>query len=542
MRGWAEALRPVAALVVRDLRAARRSAGLRAARAVLIAASASLALLGLWSFRPGGAHVGRLGWSVVVAAGVASLLLTPALAVQALRGERERGTLDVLLLAGLTPRALALGRAVGAFLLLQGLLLDVLPALAAFSFVRDPAPGELVLAALALSGLNALLAGLAVALSATFERAGPCACVAILGVALLALAEGAGALSALPSPGGVLAALASDRPVGPEEAARALAVLLLGLAAGLGLALAAGRQLDLAGRTRRLPPVGAAGRRVSRRFPLTWLALRSSPAARPAVQLALVPLPIVAVVASMAAGGLLRGRSPRLDELAATPVVVAGGVILAAVTLLVGIFAGATQVSGARDRDEWDAVLATGRPGRSLLRDLWAAAAVPAIVPALLSAGLLGLGLEGLVGRALAALALLGIAAFAAVIGVLSALVTQSLGGALVLALETVLVVGGLLFGARVLGEGLAPLAPVTWLVAAAAGAVLLRGERASRHARLVALAALPPAACAPALAAEGVAAPGGWALLALLLVVTPAAVAAAVHGRADRWLGRAAA
>lgn len=391
-----EALTGLAALLRRDLAAGRRGVATLVVRSLVIGLTAAVALFALHRsellYRQPEA-AGLFGWSVSWVLLLLSTLLLPYLALQALRHERESGRLDLLLLAGLSPRLLAIGRWLSAFLLLESLLLDALPAMAAFAFFATPSPALLAWAALALTAWNALLAGLAVLISAAVPRVGTCVAAGLVVVIALAWACGwaladdkRARFTTLHAPvaPAALAALTSQsvspNPL-PLRPASQLATAATLIAAGGLLALAAGRRLARAPRT---APSGRAGGATGRRRrlrdlgrpgpvgaePLGWLLQRNAPFLRPLALAALLPAAWLALGLVFELRSWMRPGEEGFERLVTADGLVAGAACAWAVGLLLTALGGALQVARSRERNEWDSLLASSRSGRSLVLGL----------------------------------------------------------------------------------------------------------------------------------------------------------------------------
>ena len=122
--------RAVGALLRRDLVAGRRGSTVFLARVVVLLVASGFAVQALVLFDPGQGVGGQAGgWNLVLAVGVIAMVMTPILAMQTVRSEREQGTFDLLMLTGLDPITFAFGRTLSTFLLLESLLLEALPAI-----------------------------------------------------------------------------------------------------------------------------------------------------------------------------------------------------------------------------------------------------------------------------------------------------------------------------------------------------------------------------------------------------------------------------
>lgn len=411
-----------AALVRRDLAGSRRGLATPVARGLVAALVGLFAWFALSEFnvsRSASFGEGGLGFVAMLTLGAVALLAVPPLAADSLRRERESGLLDLLFLAGLDARTLALGRALSTFVLLFGLATAALPGLALLWFFRRTSPAELLGCLVVHAAWCWLLAGLVVALSARVRSAGQAYAAGLLLVLLFAWL---GWHALQPHESGWLAVTslmerASMRSYLPPSWAND-ALLLSGLAvhvlAGTWLSLGAGRALARRASAPRRDDFAAAvlrpGPRASSRWPLTWLHRRLHAAARPRAQaLSLLALLLSLMTGLGALSLVIPKRISRIDSL--WTVLGLTGAILVAVGFIGAALAGAWSAAALRERGEWTAMLTTPLGARWLLADLiWFSTSV-SVVPvgtglAFLLASLAAQGAEvALVGGVAASLA-----------------------------------------------------------------------------------------------------------------------------------------
>lgn len=370
---WLQETTPLLALLRRDLLAGRRGTGTLVARtlAMLFAAAAVLFSFaaGVEGQRNEVAAIASV--SLFVGLMLTGFLMGPAIAVSALRLEREAGMLDLLLLAGIRPGTLALGRMLSTWLFLLSLLFAALPGIAFLWFFRSPSPVELVLAAAALTSHFLALSGVVVAISAWARHAGYAIALSLVVFAAWIGAFFAGDIAQLPTSLALIGEAVGREISGPadpsftplEHVAGWTVNGLIGLLA-LGLATA--------GLRRRHP---AAQRDILReridrhRAPartgrvLTWLLQRRSAPARPAVQAALV----IPACALALLGGI------ELMSVIGSLLIVAG--------ILLALMLGATSIAPERERRAWSSLISTGLSGPAIFTDLLLAAALGSCVP-----------------------------------------------------------------------------------------------------------------------------------------------------------------
>jgi len=373
MRGSA-----LTALLRRDLLGGSRAGSLRIARGVALGLSGG-AVLVVYSAQPRmQADWGSVAMAVTFAMlSLVSAVSAPQAAIQAIRRERDRGMLDLLVMAGLTPWLLALGRILSTFANLLSLLLATLPAFALLRYFGSPSAHELIVGVALICCAWLALASYAVAISAWAPSSAVAGVVAIGGlIAYAALAELADIDSIV---------LGSDP----------LLVRLLGLdragasATGIDFAAYAGRQLVtslgcwcLAAfgiRRRTRPPRTRLEGRAARRhlavggWPLTSLVLHRATLARPGLLVLLLAIPPL----------VHAWKGPRETLVA--------GWILAGLALLIALLVPALHVGVARERSQWDSLMSTSMPGRRTLLDLVRASLVASAAP--MAAGLLAVAI-----------------------------------------------------------------------------------------------------------------------------------------------------
>lgn len=424
---------PLAALLRRDLLAGGRGARSLVARAlaILLSGSVVLACFQVSAFAQRNEIAG--GGALAIFAGLVAVgfLIGPAVAASALRLEREAGMLDLLLLAGIRPTMLALGRMLSTWLFLQSLLFAALPALAILWYFRAPAPLDLLLAAATLTGHFFALSGVLVAISANARHGGFAIALSVVvlgtwaGLMVVGLNEDV--------PGTTLRLL--DAAVGKLEAPLGSVPLkehVLGWI-GSGVIGLASLGLATAGLQSRAPAaprdvlrerIDRAPRPVSNRLPLTSLLHRRSAPARPIIQAILI-VPCVLLVALLGSAEFLA----------------ASGILLVAIGLLVALMAGATSIAPERERRTWTSLVTTRLGGDAIIVDLLASALSSSAVPVLAGllaafgpAALLAAVDIGVMPWILGAGAILLTWLFACVAGIGASLVTSRTAGAVGLA------------------------------------------------------------------------------------------------------------
>ena len=367
------------AVLRRDLLGSSRAALPALTRWLALAGCGAAAVAGLGRIGPGlGGDLGHWFGYCVLGLMLLGLALALTQALGAFRAERSAGTLDLLLLAGLRPAALVTARATSGFLVLLSIPAAAVPGLLLFAFFRTPTLRATAAHALALTCFLAVVAALAVAISAWTERPGPAIAAGLM------VLPGFAALSLHPDWGGSWSAVGlvprlaeADGPVPSER----LAVMVLAhalLVAGAlwiargGLERRPARAREEAPRRKRAPES------CDERHPLSWLLARCSPAARPRLQLlglgiALSPLAGLAAWELVTTGRVSLASEPQMLS------AFGGGAAFFAVAA--ALAAGATQIAAHRERGAWDEVAASARDGEKLLNDLLAGTLRAAVVP-----------------------------------------------------------------------------------------------------------------------------------------------------------------
>jgi hypothetical protein len=430
------------AVVRRDLVASRRGARTYLVRMLTMVAAGVAALVAWHSFSTGGPAAASGSRAVVaILATVVLLAFVQALVicVSALRAERQAGLLDLVLLAGVSPRMLVLGRTISTWIGLEAMIVACLPAMGLLWLFRVMSPEQLVIAVGALSAFNFALAAAAVAVSAWAQSAGMA-----LALGALMTASWAG-LTLVGAPLGWDATLmrALIEALSPTHGVRALDGLIVfggahAMLAAVGLAAAA---LGVERRTESTRP-DVLLLRVERRrlpmdatLPLTWLMQRLSAPARPIVQ-----VPFVGIAAII--GLLALGLAPEATALVGTLLALSGLVGAAA--------AAATSIAPARERGQWLPLAATSLDGRRLILDMAHAAASATLLPTAVGTLLVSKALSRIpdsVGAApLLVIAMASSWAFVIVAGLVASLASRTSAAAL--ALTGAILVGEPLLGA----------------------------------------------------------------------------------------------
>jgi hypothetical protein len=361
---------PLLALLRRDLLGGSRAAGtewMKVAAIVLAGAAAIAALM----VNGDASEFGVRAASLLALGLFCALILTgfaaaAPVAVTALRREREEGMLDLLFLAGIRPSTLVLGRTLSTWLRLELLLVASLPALALLGFFAHPSLAELALASLHLSAHFLAVAAVVVAVSAWARHAGYAVALGSLVVIGWIVVLVTGARFAWPTTVQLIAqALHVDDGAQPSPShATGLALdgaaALLGVIAAIqGLKRRSARHVVRPREPRRLASP------TLRDSPMTWLLLRRSAAARPAVQAI-----VVGPVALPFAFG-----PPEMQAGAGVALLLAG--FIATVGL------GATSVAPEREKRTWTSLASTRLSGLALIGDLLRGVLVASAVPVL---------------------------------------------------------------------------------------------------------------------------------------------------------------
>jgi len=444
------------AVLKRDLRGAERAGLLGWARALALAGTGLAAIAAFTRFRSSPLDDIRLvfGSSVFGLMGLL-LIFAASFALGAFRAERQAGTLDLLLLAGIRPQTLALGRTISAFFVLLSIAAAALPALALFWFFRTPTPRAWLLHAVALVCWGATLAAAGVAISAWSRRPGTAlagALIVLPGFAALSLT--AGAVQTWSAPGLVIQAVNSG---GQVDASRAF--LCIGVHGAL---VAAGVLLTGLG-LRQARPDAALGdskpsrrrRRPSERRPLTWLLHRSSTASRPDAQFLALLLALAFVGVGALAAPVLGGSA--VDVMHPKALSALGGGI-ALLSFGTALAAGATRIAAERERRTWDAIAASARSSEKLFQDLIESTLLCCLMPFVVGASLLTaaelLRGEGLLVAVVPFYSLFASLCLASVLGLAASACAR--GSATALALGSVLLFGVpiLVGGSHLIGAG----------------------------------------------------------------------------------------
>lgn len=330
-----------------------------------------------------------VAWGLAATTGLSvalAILLAPALLAGSLAGERERGSIGLLLSTRVDCREIVLGRLVGKLSILATMLLAGWPFLIFFAILRDLGPMGL-LALLALPFVVAFGAGgIAVAVSSVARKGWNALMVLYLAEIVLLLIPLLGLIPALSGMRGVLDALNPFGAIGPAvastSAAPAAVTLAIWTAFGtMGSAFAAWRLrpsflASVAGASRRggrrrvVPPV-AADR------PMLWKELFIERAAALGIFGRLLGTGLIAylVLGSLASAGLVAYHTwivpdaARLDR----ATVLMGqmyegtGDLFAILLQLAVALRAAVAISSERERGTWEALLTSPLTGREIL-------------------------------------------------------------------------------------------------------------------------------------------------------------------------------
>jgi len=587
----------VMALLRRDLLAGSRATPLRIARAAAMLSAGGAVLVAYASVR-----LGNGGEVALAAMGGTFSMLTliaalsaPQAAIQSLRRERDAGMLDLLVVAGLTPSRLALGRILATFINLVSLLLTTLPAFALLAFFGRPTAGELLACVGIIACSWLALAAFSVAVSAWARSNAAAVALAIGGLVGWSLLLFAAAIKGVMLTGtAMLAMILSVPAAGLVERWNVIAYVVLHLgiawlswwAAAVGIrrgdsgtrpvsaafkapapAVAGVRkQARPARRPSWLRRLAGQSRPLRGKWPLSWLLQRRAPVARPRTLAFLLLIPPIALS--------WKGEDGLVTCLWT----------LTLLTLVVALLVPAMQVSTARERHQWDSLVATSIEGSRAVIDLVRGALVASAMPfastllAIFLAGFLQANATGVVRSLAAAIGFLFTWLVVALLGTAAGLIAGGSASAVRLGAWLLLLVGGgpfVTLGCIYLVEDghldWYGLLPAVLLVALAAGSMVgtMRvKERNGGRAPLVAVPAAWAFALAPMIAAGDldkaryfvagglgglvaltwdVAPPHPLASPLMPLLFAPAHVLLAVMlflaltRRADRWLGRPA-
>jgi hypothetical protein len=434
----------VMTLLRRDLLAGGRGRSLRTARAAAIVLSGGAVLIAYSVTRAGYANDAAIGATIgiFVSLLLIAVLSAPQAAISALRREREAGMLDLLVMAGIGPARLALGRILSTFLNLLSLLLATLPALALLAFFGRPSAREL----LACAGIESCswlaLSAFAVAVSAWARSTAAAAALALGGLIAWSTLVGVAAYKGVVISAGQLLfdalGYAGSKSSGIHLVyylSTHLAIALVGWAvATVGIRVGDRGAQPVRGASATRPPPAPMARPARRpswlqhlarkppplrdAWPLTWLLLRRAAGTRPRVLALLLLIPPLALTWKDEDGLLIALWS------------------LAVVTLLMALLVPGLQVCGARERHQWESLLGTAIDGRRAVLDLVRAALTATVMPA--AACVLAILLTGLlrknavdVARCIAAcVAWIATWLVAALLGTAAGLIARSSAGA----------------------------------------------------------------------------------------------------------------
>jgi ABC-type transport system involved in multi-copper enzyme maturation permease subunit len=442
----------VGAVLERELRCAPRSRGLFVARAVYAAgllaiiATCWLVVTGTNTVATAG-DTARFGATLLRILGPLQLCL--AMLAAALTGavavtsEKDRRTLELLLVSRISDGELVLGKLAASLVRVMLLLAAAVPMFALAGLFGGVAPGQLVrlFAVTAAAALAAASVATAVAFwkETTFQALAITmfALVAWLVVGEIAAVRGGAAAGAIVSP--ARAAFAALDPARAGLLAPFLAVCAGVLATTSTVAVANVRRWNVAGEARqRVSTPAGGGRRPAREVwanPILWREIRTRAYGR---AILVVRLAWLLLFAAAVAGVVQEARAPRPDRLA-----IAVAVVPMALASLVAVAALAvTSVTTERDRGALDLLLVSdlepaefvwGKIGGVLVvaREL-------VILPVALCAALAVAGLVSAENAVYLALGMAILLFFAAVLGFHAGLSYQSSRRAIAVALGTV--------------------------------------------------------------------------------------------------------
>lgn len=368
---------PLAAIIRRDLTGGSRGAATLAARALAILISGGVVLIAFEMMGSGGGGIefgGVAAATLLLGLLALAMLMAPAIAVSSLRREREAGMLDLLLLAGIRPATLTLGRIASTFVLLESLLVASLPALAFFWFFRRPSLPQLALCVLALTGHFLALSAVAVAISAWSRHAGTAIALSLLLLGGWSVVLIFGFPFPLPTPSILILDAASGtllQPWGvqPWHHAAVFGVhAALFLAAWLVATRGLSRRQERVVRDKLRERLDRRPLRLSDRWPLTWLLQRTSAPARPGIQAVFV-VPVVLAILPFA-------------FLTWSGLAAAIGLLLLWTGTLTGLALAATSLAPHRERRTLESLLATRLDGMRIVADSARGAILGSAVPA----------------------------------------------------------------------------------------------------------------------------------------------------------------
>jgi ABC-type transport system involved in multi-copper enzyme maturation permease subunit len=358
---------------------------------------------------------------------VLAVLAAALVAVLAVGIEKDRRTLELLLVSRLGDAQLVLGKLAGSLLRVGLLLVAAAPMFVIASLFGGVGPeqlGRLFLVTAAAAGAAA-----AIATMAAFWRDTTFQALAITAFALVgwsAVGEGMAATAgpaaaAVVSP--VRAAFDALTPAGGRSLGGFLAVAAGLAAASSGLAVALVRRWNTAAEFRRPAAAGAVGRRDRRREvwanPVLWREICTRAQGR---ALIVVRLAWVVLFAAAVAGLVAESRAPRPDRFAVAAAVVP---MLLASLLAVAAMA-VTSITVERDRGTLDLLLVSDlEPGEFVwgkLLGVIAAARELVILPLVVCLGLVPLGLASAEEATYLATGLAVLTCFVTVLGVYAGL------------------------------------------------------------------------------------------------------------------------
>ena len=439
------------AVCEREMRAAPRSQGLFVARAVYAGTLVGIVAT-CWLVVTGTQSVATLGDSSRFAATLLRILgplqLALAMLAAALAAavsvsvEKDRRTLELLLVSRLGDAQLVVGKLVGSMVRVLLLLASAVPVFALVALFGGVTPAQL--ARLFAVTVAAALAAASIANAIAFWKDTTFQALAITAavlVAWLAIGEavaarwGAEAAAAVSPARGIFAAL--------EPAAGGFLGGLLAVCAGVilvtnAVAVPLARRWNTGGEPRRPAVATAASRRGRREVwdnPVLWREIRTRAHGRAMV---IVRLAWLAIFAAAAAGIVAQARAARPDRLG-----VALAVVPPALASLLAVAALAvTSITSERDRGAFDLLLVSDLEPREIvwgkLLGVLGAAREIVVLPLVLCAGLVAAGLVSLEHGLYLVLGLALLVFFAAVLGIYAGLSHPASRAAIGVALGTV--------------------------------------------------------------------------------------------------------
>lgn len=365
--------------------------------------------------------------------------LTSAVAVSM---EKDRRTLELLLTSRLGDPQLVVGKLAGSLLRVLLLLLSAVPVFAIAALFGGVTAGQI--GRLFAVTVAAALAAASIANAVAFWRDTTFQTLAITAFALvawMAAGEAVAAISgaeaaALVSPArGVFAALA---PAGGRFLPALLAVCGGVIVASNAVAVAFVRRWNTSGEPRRQAEASNASRGRSREVwanPVLWREVRTRAHGRAMV---IVRIAWLALFAAAVAGIVAQARSPRPDRMAVAVAVVP----IALASLLAVAALAVTSITSERDRGAFDLLLVSDLEPSELvwgkLLGVLGAAREIVVLPILLVAALVGLGLTTVEHGVYMAVGLAVLIGFAAVLGIYTGLSHTASRRAIAVALGTV--------------------------------------------------------------------------------------------------------